>query len=368
MERRLDFVRLAEQASVPFTTLCAGFTIRPKTGYKWLRRFREQGAAGLVDQSRRPHTSPGATPPEVVEQVAALVAAHPTWGGRKLHAVLTTQGVAAPSPMTITAIIQREGLRPAIQPATTATTRFEAAAPNDLWQLDFLGPRPLQQGQVRALTLLDDHARYALTLAAVPDQTFPTVQRVLTGCFERYGLPEAILTDNGPPWGSSRPETHTQFEIWLWRYGVAVRHGRPGHPQTPGKVERLHRTIGLEVFQGPRLRDVAAAQAAFDAWRDGYNHDRPHDALGLACPASRYQRSPQVWTPDPPPIVYADDAEVRMVSAKGVITYANRRLYVGEAFRGLPVGLIPTATDGVLRLQFCTQTLRTIDLRTETSA
>ena len=246
--------------------------------------------------------------------------------------------------------------------------RFEATAPNELWQLDALGPRPLRQGQVRCLTLLDDHSRYALALQAIPDQTLTTIQRVLTDCFERYGLPEAFLTDNGPPWGSSRPATYTQFEVWLLRYGVQVRHGRPLHPQTQGKVERLHKTITLEVFQGPRLRDVAAAQAAFDAWRDIYNHDRPHEALGLACPSSRYQRSPRLWSATPPPLEYADDAQVCIVSAKGVMRFQHQQLYVGEAFQGLPVGLLPTATDGVFRLLFGAETLRTIDLRTETSA
>jgi hypothetical protein len=138
--------------------------------------------------------------------------------------------------------------------------------------------------------------------------------------------------------------------------------------QTQGKVERLHKTIALEVFTGPRLRDVAAAQSAFDAWRDTYNHDRPHEALGLRCPASRYARSAHVWSAEPPPIDYADEVIVRHVAPSGAIALAGRTIYVGEAFQGLPVGLIPTATDGVFRLQFCAETLRTIDLRTETSS
>jgi transposase InsO family protein len=367
MERRLDFVRLADQATVPFATLCASFGISRKTGYKWLKRYQAMGTAGLVDQSRRPHTTPRATPAAVVAQVAELVETHPAWGGRKLHAILAANGQTAPAPSTLTAIIRREDLRPPVQAATTPLTRFEAKDPNELWQLDFRGPRPLCHGQVRPLTLLDDHSRFALELQAVPDQTLATVQRVLSGCFERFGLPDALLTDNGPPWGSSRPDTRTQFEVWLWRYGVQVLHGRPYHPQTQGKVERLHKTIALEVFTGPRLGDVAAAQSAFDSWRDTYNHDRPHDALGLACPASRYARSARRWSAVPPPIEYAEDVIVRHVAPSGAIALEGRTIYVGEAFRGLPVGLISTATDGVFRLQFCAETLRTVDLSTGTS-
>jgi transposase InsO family protein len=364
MDRRLEFVRLAAAGGLPFTTLCAGFGISPKTGYKWTQRYAETGIAGLTDRSRRPQTSPRMTTPEVVALLTELVQRHPTWGGRKLHAVLVAQGVPdVPAPSTITAIIQREGLRPPVQPGTQAVTRFEADAPNDRWQLDFMGPRPLVHGRVLPLTLLDDHSRFALCLEAVPDQTRPTVQAMLTACFERYGLPGELLTDNGPPWGSSHPATRTRLEVWLMQLGITVSHGRPLHPQTQGKIERFHRTIQTEVFTGPLLPDRAAAQTAFDAFRQTYNHDRPHEALGLRPPDSRYQRSLRVWTGTLPPLAYADDAVVRIVTPKGIIRFNGRSITVGEAFQQLPVGLIPTATDGVFRLLFANQLLHLVDLR-----
>lgn len=364
MEQRLEFVRLAATGGIPFTTLCAGFGIAPKTGYKWLQRYADAGVAGLADRSRRPTHSPHRTPDPVVDQIAALVVRYPTWGGRKLHAVLVARGVpAAPAPSTITAIIQREGLRPLVQPGVRPVTRFEADAPNDRWQLDFMGSRPLRSGKVIPLTLLDDHSRFALRLEAVPDQTRPTVQAVLTACFERYGLPWELLTDNGPPWGSSHPATRTQLEVWLMQLGITVTHGRPRHPQTQGKVERFHRTVQTDVFAGPPFADRAAAQTALDGFRQTYNHDRPHEALGLQPPDRHYQRSPRVWTGTLPPIEYADDAVVRLVTPKGIIRFQGRAISVGEAFQGLPVGVLPTATDGIYRLQFCAQTLRTVDLR-----
>jgi len=364
MDRRLEFVRLAEASGTPFTTLCAGFGISPKTGYKWLTRYAEEGVAGLADRSRRPQTSPHRTPDAVVAALAEVVAAHPAWGGRKLHAVLVARGIAGvPAPSTITAIIQREGLRPPVQPGTHPVTRFEAETPNDRWQLDFMGPRPLRTGRVIPLTLLDDHSRYALGLEAVPAQTRATVQAVLAACFERYGLPSEILTDNGPPWGSSHPRTRTQLEVWLMQLGITVTYGRPLHPQTQGKIERFHRTIQLEVFAGPLWPDRPAAQSAFDAFRHSSNHDRPHEALDLQPPDRRYQRSSRVWTGELPPLEYADDALVRIVTPKGIIRVYGHTLYVGEAFQRLPVGLIPTATDGVYRLLFANQQLRTVDLR-----
>jgi transposase InsO family protein len=364
MDRRLEFVRLAAAGGLPFTTLCAGFGISPKTGYKWTQRYAETGIAGLTDRSRRPQTSPRMTTPEVVALLTELVQRHPTWGGRKLHAVLVAQGVPdVPAPSTITAIIQREGLRPPVQPGTQAVTRFEADAPNDRWQLDFMGPRPLVHGRVLPLTLLDDHSRFALCLEAVPDQTRPTVQAMLTACFERYGLPGELLTDNGPPWGSSHPATRTRLEVWLMQLGITVSHGRPLHPQTQGKIERFNRSFKAEVCGRYRFDDLSASQTGFDTWRETYNLMRPHEALGMAVPANRYQVSPRPFPEVLPPIEYGPDDIVRNVHGAGQISYRNREWYVGQALLRQPVALRPTTEDGVLDVIYCHLAIRQLDLR-----
>lgn len=205
MDQRRDFVALVHQEGANIRALCRRFGISAKTGYKLLHRYAAEGEAGLADRSRRPHTMPRHTPPAMVAEICAVRVAHPTWGGRKIHHYLERQGVATvPAPSTITRILTHAGLR-APEPTRTAVGRFERAAPNELWQLDFMGHRPLRQGRVHPLTLIDDHSRYLLTLIAATTEDLATVQPALVACFRQWGLPWTILTDNGSPWvGSTR--------------------------------------------------------------------------------------------------------------------------------------------------------------------
>jgi len=202
MDQKRAFVTLAEQGGVPFAELCRRFDISRPTGYKWLGRWRVAGAAGLAERSRRPHSSPGQTPSATEARVVALRDRHPTWGGQKLRTRLRDQGVdEVPAASTVTAILGRHGrLDPAESAKHTAWHRFEHAAPNDLWQLDFKGHFPLTTtGRCHPLSVLDDHSRYLLGLTACSDEQDATVRTVLTQLFRRYGLPWHILTDNGPP-------------------------------------------------------------------------------------------------------------------------------------------------------------------------
>ena len=268
MTERAEFVRFAEQGEHTIAELCRRYQISRKTGYKWLRRAAA-GAVDLADHSRRPHTSPRRTSSDLERQIVELRQRHPRWGGRTLHHWLDQHGVSAvPAPSTITDILHRHGL---IDPDPAAPRRwqwFEQAEANALWQLDFMGHRPLTTGQrVHPLTLLDDHSRFALGLYACPHERADLVQQHLTTCLQRYGLPQAILTDNGPPWGTSGNGGLTALEAWLLRLGIDVWHGRVYHPQTQGKVERLHGTIASEVFGQQRLADLPASQHGFDAFR-----------------------------------------------------------------------------------------------------
>jgi transposase InsO family protein len=362
---RQEFVMLATAEGANVRALCRRYTISPKTGYKWLGRYRRQGRAGLTDRARRPRRSPTRTPPALERAVLAVRAAHPVWGGRKIRAALLARGhPTLPSPSTMTAILQRHGqIAPEAATKRTAWQRFEHAAPNQLWQMDFKGHFALLQGRCHPLTVLDDHSRFAVGLQACGDQTGQTVQARLTACFRRYGLPEALLVDNGPPWGSDAAHPHTPLTAWLIRLGVRVRHGRPYHPQTQGKDERFHRTLKAEVLGTRVLRDLPHCQREFDRWRDVYNLERPHDALGLAVPASRYRASLLAFPEVLPPIEYGPGDLVRKVAEGGAISYRNRPFRVGRAFFGYPVALRPTVVDGVLDVFFCHQKVAQINLR-----
>ena len=364
---RQEFVMLATAEGANVRALCRRYTISPKTGYKWLGRYRRQGRTGVTDRSRRPHRSPTRTAPALERAVLAVRAAHPVWGGRKIRAVLLARGhPTLPSPSTMTAILQRHGqIAPEAAPKHTAWQRFEHDAPNRLWQMDFKGHFALLAGRCHPLTVLDDHSRFAVGLQACGDETGRTVQARLIACVRRYGLPEALLVDNGPPWGSDAAHPHTPLTAWLIRLGVRIRHGRPYHPQTQGKDERFHRTLKAEVLGTRVLRDLAHCQREFDRWREVYNLQRPHEALAMAVPASRYRVSPRAFPEVLPPIEYGPADLVRKVAEGGELSYRNRTFRVGKAFRGYPVALRPTLVDGVFDVFFCHQRVAQVNLRTQ---
>jgi transposase InsO family protein len=285
MDEREEFARLALAPGANKSELCRRLGISRSNGHKWLKRYLAQGRAGLCDRSRRPQHSPRRTSPAVEGEVLRLrEESNNAWGGRKIERVMHDGGwVEVPTPSTITEILRRHGKleeRRREHPGTYQ--RFERAAPNELWQMDFKGHFPLAHGRCHALTVLDDHSRYALTIAACPNEQDATVRAQLVAVFRRYGLPFAMLMDNGSPWGNAGDQPHTAFTVWLMRLGVAVTHCRPLHPQTQGKEERFHRSLKAEVLAGKSFRDLTACQHAFTRWRHVYNHERPHEALALA--------------------------------------------------------------------------------------
>jgi transposase InsO family protein len=362
---RCEFVALAAAEGANLRELCRRFGISPKTGYKWLARHRAAGPAGLADRSRRPRSCPHATAADAEAAVLGLRDQHPAWGGRKLRRRLLDLGHAAvPSPSTITAILRRHGRLGGRAGQPRSWRRFEHPAPNRLWQMDFKGHFATAAGRCHPLTVLDDHSRYALGLAACPDERAGTVRGRLTELFRRYGLPDRVLCDNGPPWGSAgAAEPYTELAVWLLRLGVGVGHGRAYHPQTQGKDERFHRTLDVELLQGRRFGDLAACQGLFDAWRGVYNHQRPHEALGLAVPASRYRPSDRAFPESPPALEYHAADAVRRVGADGSVSFRGRPWRVGKAFRGQPVGVRATAEDGVWAVYFGAHPVASLDFR-----
>jgi transposase InsO family protein len=297
-------------------------------------------------------------------RIVALREEHPAWGARKLRRRLADLGVTGlPSASTITEILRREGrLHQARAEAPGPWQRFERSRPNALWQMDFKGHFALSRGgRCHPLTVLDDHARYLIGLRACANELGATVREHLWSLFGCYGLPEELLCDNGPPWGGPGGEW-TALGVWLVRLGIRVCHGRPFHPQTQGKDERLHRTLQAEVLARTDLRDLLHGQEVFDRWRPVYNCERPHEAHGLATPASRYAPSARSRPASLLPIEYGPGDLVRRVKGKGEITWRNRTYYLGQAFAREDIALRPTSTDGLFHVFFCHQPLGAIDL------
>ena len=236
---RREFVSLALVEGSNISELCRRFEISRKTGYKWLKRQREEGDSALSDQSRRPRRFPSQTSAEKESQVLAVRDEHPSWGGRKIHRRLKNLGVKhPPAASTITEILRRHGRIDADESSKRrAMQRFEYAEPNDLWQMDYKGEFKMTNGRwCHPLTVLDDHSRFSLVLRACRNQQRTTVQEHLEDVFRRYGVPKAMLMDNGSPWGVTHsPGNFTRLTAWLLRLDIRVIHGRPYHPQTQGK-------------------------------------------------------------------------------------------------------------------------------------
>jgi transposase InsO family protein len=365
MSERRDFVTLFGPEAGQRRALCRRFGISPTTGYKVASRYRAEGEAGLADRSRRPLSSPGRTPASMEALVVAARRAYPAWGGRKLRRHLQDVGTpGVPSASTITEILRRHGLLdPRESAKRQAWQRFERAAPNELWQMDFKGHIPLGSGRCHPLTVLDDHSRFAVAIRACADERWATVQAALTGVFRCYGLPDAMLMDNGSPWGSDEPPGHTVLTVWLLELGIGVGHGRPYHPQTQGKDERFHRTLKAELIGRSAWRSLGDCQAGFDAWRDVYNHRRPHEALGLATPASRYRASRRGFAERLEPFDYGPGAAVRRVDRDGWASFRNRPVKLGKAFRDRVVAFRPADQDGAFDILFHQFPIGRLDLR-----
>jgi len=366
MSQRLAFLERVQVEGANISALCREFGISRKTAYKWMARMQAEGTVQLADRSRQPHSSPTKTAAHMEEQVLAVRTQHPAWGGRKIRKVLEdrTSG-KVPVASTITAILRRhEQIDPEATRKHQPLQRFEWEHPNDLLQMDFKGYFALSQGgYCHPLTLIDDHSRFLLGLRACPDETRQTVQAQLSEIFRRFGLPERMLMDNGAPWGHAEQHRFTGLSAWLMRMGILILHGRPRHPQTQGKDERLHRSLQEEVLRQHALADLQQCQTAFDKWWQIYNYVRPHEALQLQTPASRYEPSPRPF-PDPlPPVTYPEQDLVRKVDLDGHIYFRNRVFRISKAFRHQPVALRPIEPDGCFAVFFCKQQVATINLR-----
>ena len=364
MEQRGELVKLALQEGVNRRELFRRFGVSATVAYKWLERFAA-GDVELADRSRRPHGSPARSAAAIEAAVLKVRDAHPVWGARKIARCLEREGQDVPAVSTVHAILRRHGrvVPPAGAPGQPYR-RFEKEAPNLLWQMDFKGHMALGDGaSCHPLTMIDDHSRFALCLAACANEQGTTVKKHLETTFRRYGLPQAMFVDNGGPWGFTLDEPWTRLGVWLLKLGVGVIHSRPYHPQSRGKNERFHRTLKAEVFAFARFGDLAAVQRALDRWRVIYNLERPHEALDQHVPASRYRPSTRPMPERLPQVEYDDHEIVRSVSTtKAYVSFKGRLWKVPQAFRGERLAIRPLATDGRYGVFFAAHQIATIDL------
>lgn len=363
MSQRKEFVMLARTESRNFSELCKRFQISRKTGYKWLSRYERLGEIGLQDLSKTPKNSPNRTPRNMENLILKERRKHPAWGGRKLRVALQAQGHSlVPPPSTITHILHRHAqITPEESQKRKTFIRFEHELPNQLWQMDFKGHFPIKQKRCHPLTVLDDHSRFSLCLIACERETHDIVKNALIKTFRQYGLPDRMTMDNGSPWGDDAHNPFTRLTVWLIRIGVKVSHSRPYHPQTQGKDERFHRSLKAELLSRQHFNSFEQCQKSLDQWRDIYNLERPHEALNMKVPASRYRVSQNPFPEILPPIEYLSDDIVRKVDQSGRISFLNKDIRIGRPFIGEYVALRPAKEDGYFHVFYCHQKIKQFD-------
>jgi transposase InsO family protein len=355
MSQRKEFVMLATQEGSNISQLCKRFGISRDKGYKWLRRFLAEGEQGLKDRPRRPNHAPGKTDLAVERAIIDLRNEHPAWGARKIkHRLEALHYTEIPATSTITDILRRNDLiSPLESKKRQAFIRFEHPHPNALWQMDFKGHFPIQNGRCHPLTVLDDHSRYNVLLQACADETAITVKNALITAFRQYGLPDRMTMDNGSPWGCDDRRSLSIITAWLVRLGIVVSHSRPYHPQTQGKDERFHRTLLVEAITGQQFTDIRQCQRHFDKFRTMYNLERPHEAIGMQPPVGRYQPSVRAYPEVLAAIEYGPDDLVRKVQDKGQVSLKGRTFKVSNSLRGEPIAFRPSASDGTYSVYYC---------------
>lgn len=345
MDERLQFIAESLQGERAMAELCRAYGISRKTGYKVVGRYAVDGAAGLQDRSRAPHQHPHAVAEALVTAILAQRARYPRWGPRKLRARLLMQQPSRPWPATSTigAILHRHGLtvpRRRVRRCPPGTQPFLACgAPNAVWAADFKGWFRTGDGaRCDPLTLSDGYSRYLLRCQALtrPDETH--AQPLFEAAFREYGLPDAMRSDNGPPFASRAAGGLSRLAVWWIKLGIRPERITPGHPEENGRHERLHLTLKTETARPPQPT-LRAQQRAFDRFRWEYNEERPHEALGQRPPATVYTPSARPYPARVREPEYPVDALVRRVRHNGEIKWQGRSIFVSQCLAGEPVGL-----------------------------
>lgn len=371
MSQRLAFVQavLHRRAPESIKDVAAQFGVSEKTAHKWMTRFTQGGPAALGDRSRAPQVPPHQVPRPQQDAICQLREQHPTWGARKLLAVLQRQQPAErwPAPSTITRVLKRHGLvrarprraRDRADWATTALTR--PTEPNDVWAADFKGQFRVGTGEYcYPLTVTDLHSRFIVGLEVQGSVASAPVEAAFQRLFTRHGLPRVIRTDNGVPFGlPGALGGLSRLAVWWIRLGIRPERIRKGHPQDNGAHERMHRTLKDENTR-PTAPDLPTQQARLWGWQQTFNAERPHESLAQTVPAQHYAPSPRALPRRLPPLEYPAHCELREVSSCGTISWGGTPLFLSKVLTGEFVGLHERA-EGLWTVSFGPLTLGTYD-------
>jgi transposase InsO family protein len=322
------------------------FGVSRVTIYKWLERFKAEGPVGIKEHSRAPHKHPNAVPEEMVKEIISARMSHPFWGPKKIQDLLQEQYPDEdwPSQSTMTVIFRREGL---VKPRRTrhlvkpyAQPFLECDGPNKVWSADFKGQFRMKDRKVcYPLTITDNYSRFILLCRGLEHPNHNAVMPWFEAVFRQYGLPEAIRTDNGPPFASTGLAGLSRLSAWFIKLGIRHERIDKGHPEQNGRHERMHRTLKEETCKTPQST-LRAQQQAFNGFIHEYNFSRPHEALDMRKPGDLYQKSDRHYSRRISNITYDPAFYVRSVRPSGEIKWHGKLVYLTQALSGEKVGLL----------------------------
>lgn len=365
MDERVGFISEHRTGLWTMTELCERYEVSRKTGYKWLERYRLEGAAGLMDRSHAPREHASATPQNIVDAIEGLRRERPSWGPRKIIAKLEQRQPETewPSASTAGEILKRAGLVCSRRVRRRAPPRLgQLTVPqhaNHVWGVDHKGWIRLGDGsRAEPFTVTDGFSRYLISVAATGSTQYAECKPLLDRAFRDYGLPEVIRSDNGSPFASTGTTGLTALSVWWIKLGIRHERIDPGHPQQNGRHERFHFTL-LEAMRPPAASRAAQARR-FAAFARDYNEERPHEALGQRPPASFYRRSPRsmptrLREPD-----YPAEAQVRQVRSNGEIKWRGDFIHISNALIGEAVA-VEEAEGGDWQVRFFDVPIAIID-------
>lgn len=330
-ELRREFIEAARSCG-NFSSLCREFGISRKTGYKWMAR--ETNSEALSDRSRRPKVVANKTAAETELRILEERRRNPGWGAKKIKYALEKDGFNMPCTKTVNNILNRYGCIDKEEAMKhQAFIRFEKASCNEMWQTDFKGEFKMRDGNYcYPLNIFDDCSRYSIKTkpaTSTANLVLPTFKEA----FCEFGMPNSVLSDNGAQFAGFR-QGYTQFEKWLMNHDVLPIHGRIKHPQTQGKIERFHRAMNQELLKHYTPANIQDAERVFDAWRDSYNNRRPHEALGMKCPADVYVPSDREYHERVEAYEYSGAYHVIKVNSWGYVRFDRFQIYLSETMIG----------------------------------
>lgn len=351
VDGRVQLVARFLEGAETVSELSRRFGVSRKTAYKWIGRFSIEGAAGLEDRSRAPRSNCRSPSDRVVAAIVAARLEHPTWGPRKLRTWLLRRSprLQLPAPSTIGAVLQRCGLamsRKRRRRVPPYDRPFAACdGPNAVWCADFKGHFEMRN-RVRChpLTVSDAYSRYLFACKGLTRPTLDKSRKVFEQIFREYGLPAAIRTDNGLPFVGRGPGGLSRLSVWWVRLGIVPERIAPGRPDQNGRHERMHRTL-KEATASPAKANLYRQQQAFDAFRTEFNHERPHEALGDATPATLYKPSGRRMPRRLPPITYPPDTLVKRVYPGGRIRWHGQLIFISNVLERQNIGLLQQEDD-----------------------